>query len=440
LTQLAIPEVEIVESSDNYARIVAEPLEPGFGITMGNALRRVLLSSLPGAAVTSVRIDGIHHEFSTISHMKEDTIEFLLNVKELRLRALSDRPGKLFLEVRGREGGITAADIQTSPDYEIVNPDLHLATLDSPEAELRVELNVEQGRGYVPAGESDGLPIGEIPVDAIYTPVHKVNYKVEHIRVGQASNYDRLLLEVWTDGTISGVEAISQSADILLEQFSLFGQLGKPVPPMVERGLGAGTVLTAERYNMTIEDLNLSVRAYNCLKRSGLMTVGQVLEKSEDELLALRNFGRKSYDELKARLSELGFLAVEKAEEELLAEVPSVIEEEELPAMMGRREEAPRREEPTPEVPSPLAEVTVGEEAVVVEEVAAPPGEEAEAAAPPLPEEVAVAAVPKKAKKRAKAGVEEAEAAPEEAEGEELAEWQRKLKMLKAEVGEEGEG
>ena len=440
MTQLAIPEVEIVESSDNYARIVAEPLEPGFGITMGNALRRVLLSSLPGAAVTSVRIDGIHHEFSTISHMKEDTIEFLLNVKELRLRALSDRPGKLFLEVRGREGGITAADIQTSPDYEIVNPDLHLATLDSPEAELRVELNVEQGRGYVPAGESDGLPIGEIPVDAIYTPVHKVNYKVEHIRVGQASNYDRLLLEVWTDGTISGVEAISQSADILLEQFSLFGQLGKPVPPMVERGLGAGTVLTAERYNMTIEDLNLSVRAYNCLKRSGLMTVGQVLEKSEDELLALRNFGRKSYDELKARLSELGFLAVEKAEEELLAEVPSVIEEEELPAMMGRREEAPRREEPTPEVPSPLAEVTVGEEAVVVEEVAAPPGEEAEAAAPPLPEEVAVAAVPKKAKKRAKAGVEEAEAAPEEAEGEELAEWQRKLKMLKAEVGEEGEG
>ncbi|MDP2949018.1 MAG: DNA-directed RNA polymerase subunit alpha C-terminal domain-containing protein, partial [Chloroflexota bacterium] len=337
-------------------------------------------------------------------------------------------------------------DIQTSPDYEIINPDLHLATLDSPEAELRVELNVEQGRGYVPAGESDGLPIGEIPVDAIYTPVHKVNYKVEHIRVGQASNYDRLLLEVWTDGTISGVEAISQSADILLEQFSLFGQLGKPVPPMVERGLGAGTVLTVERYNMTIEDLNLSVRAYNCLKRSGLMTVGQVLEKSEDELLALRNFGRKSYDELKARLSELGFLAVEKAEEELLAEVPSVIEEEELPAMVGRREEAPRREEPTPEAPPPLAEgaplaaPVLGEQVVVAEEVAAPPGEEAEAAAPPLPEEVAVAAAPKKAKKRAKAGVEEAEAAPEGVEGEELAEWQRKLKMLKAEVGEEGEG
>jgi len=435
---LAIPEVEILESNDNYARVVAEPLEPGFGVTLGNALRRVLLSSLPGAAVTSVRIDGVHHEFSTIPHMKEDTIEFLLNVKELRVRALSDRPGKLFLEVRGREGDITAADIQTSPDYEIVNPELHLATLDSPEAELRVEFNVEQGRGYVPAGESDGLPIGEIPVDAIYTPVHKVNYKVEQIRVGQASNYDRLVLEVWTDGTISGVEAISQSADILLEQFSLFGQLGKPVPPMVGRGLGAGTVLTAERYNTTIEDLNLSVRAYNCLKRSGLMTVGQVLEKSEDELLALRNFGRKSYDELKVRLRELGFLAIEKAEVELLAEVPSVIEEEEeLPAMVGRREEPPAAEQPAPQAPPPRAEVAVSEEAVVAQQAAAPSVEEAEAAAPPVPEAAAVAAAPEKPRKRAKARVEELEAVSEE---EELAEWQRKLKMLKAEVGEEGEG
>jgi len=417
VTQLVVPQVEIVESDDNYVRVVAEPLEPGFGTTVGNALRRVLLSSLPGAAVTSVQIDGVQHEFSTIPHMKEDTIEFLLNVKGLRLRALSDRPGKLLLEVSGREGGITAADIQGPPDYEIVNPDLHLATLDSAEGELRVEFNVEQGHGYVPAGESDGLPIGVIPLDAIFTPVRKVNYKVERTRVGQISNYDRLVLEVWTDGTITGVEAISRSADIILEQLSLFSQLGKPAPPMVERGLGAGAVLTPERYNTPIEDLNLSVRAYNCLKRSGLMTVGQVLEKSEDELLTLRNFGRKSYDELKTRLREGDFLPSETVEEEPMAEVPSVIEEEELPAVVRRRGKA------AAVTPEPLA----------VEEQ---PAEVAEA---PAPAEEAKAAVAAKAEKE-EAEAEAATAAPVAeggGEGEELAEWQRMLMKLKGEVGEE---
>jgi len=365
-----------------------------------------------------VRIDGVQHEFSTIPHMKEDTIDFLLNVKELRLRALSDRPGTLLLEVSGREGGVTAADIQAPPDYEILNPELHLATMDSTEAELRVELNVEQGHGYVPAGESDGLPIGEIPVDAIFTPVRRVNYKVERTRVGQISNYDRLVLEVWTDGTITGVEAISQSADILLEQLSLFSQVGKPAPPVVERGLGAGTVLTPDRYNTAIEDLSLSVRAYNCLKRSGLMTVGQVLEKSEDELLALRNFGRKSYEELKTRLRELDFLPEETVEEEPVAEVPSVIEEEELPAVVGRGKEAA----------AVAAEPVVGAEepAVVPEEAAPPPAEEAVAA----PAE----------KEGAKAKAEEPAPVPEEEEGEELAEWQRMLLKLKEEAGEEGEG
>jgi DNA-directed RNA polymerase subunit alpha len=428
VTQLAVPQIEIVESDDDYARIVAEPLEPGFGITVGNALRRVLLSSLPGAAVVSVRIDSVQHEFSTIPHMKEDTIEFILNVKELRLRALSDRPGKLFLEVTGREGGVTAADIQAPPDYEIVNPALHLATLDSNDAELRVEFNVEQGRGYVPAGQSDGLPIGVIPVDAIFTPVHKVNYKVEHTRVGQASNFDRLVLEVWTDGTITAVEAISQSADILLGQLALFGQLGKPSPPVVERGLGAGTVLTPTRYNTPIEDLQLSVRAYNCLKRSGLMTVGQVLEKAEDELLSLRNFGRKSYDELRDRLFELGFLAPEEPKEEV-AEALSVIEEEELPAVSP--------------VSAPAAEeVAPPEEPVVAEELAAAPAEPVaeavvveEIAAPVEPEAV-VATPPKRERKRAKAGE-----TPTTAEGEEeeIPDWQRKLMALKKEVGEEGE-
>jgi len=350
-------------------------------------------------------------------------------VKELRLRALSDRPGKLFLEVSGREGGITAADIQAPPDYEIINPSLHLATLDSTDAELRVEFNVEQGRGYVPAGQTDGLPIGVIPVDAIFTPVHKVNYKVEHTRVGQASNYDRLVLEVWTDGTISAVEAISQSADILLGQLALFSQLGKPSPPVVERGLGAGTVLTPSRYNTPIEDLQLSVRAYNCLKRSGLMTVGQVLEKSEDELLSLRNFGRKSYDELRDRLIELGFLSAEELQEEVAIEAPSVIEEEELPGALAgiaelRVEEAAPPEPVVAEEPVAAPERPAAEE-VVVEEIAAPAEPEAVVATPP-----------KRERKKAKA---EQPPAAAEGEEEEMPDWQRKLLALKQEVGEEGE-
>jgi DNA-directed RNA polymerase subunit alpha len=420
VTQLVVPQVEIVESDDNYVRVVAEPLEPGFGTTVGNSLRRVLLSSLPGAAVTSVRIDGIQHEFSTIPHMKEDTIDFLLNVKELRLRALSDRPGMLLLEVTGREGGVTAADIQVPPDYEILNPELHLATLDSAEGDLRVEFNVEQGHGYVPAGESDDLPIGVIPTDAIFTPVRRVNYKVERTRMGQVSNYDRLVLEVWTDGTMTGVEAISQSADILLEQLALFSQLGKPAPPVVERGLGAGTVLTPDRYNTAIEDLSLSVRAYNCLKRSGLMTVGQVLEKSEDELLALRNFGRKSYEELKTRLRELDFLPPKLVEEEVAVEVPSVIEEEELPAVVGRGGEAA----------AVAAEAVAGAE----EPAVTAPAEREEAEA--KEEEAAVAAPAEKEETKAK---KEEPAPVAEEEGEELAEWQRMLLKLREETSEEDE-
>ena len=313
--ELVAPHIEIEEDSESYARMVAEPLDAGFGTTVGNALRRILLSSLPGAAVTSMRIEEVEHEFSTISHVKEDTVEFLLNVKGLRLRALSDRPGKLYLEASG-ERRVTAGDIQTTADYEIVNPDLHLATLNSPKAHLTVEFNVEPGRGYVPAGGREGLPIGVIPVDSIFTPVRKVNYRVERTRVGQVTDYDRLVLEVWTDGSITGVEAVSQSASILAEQLSLFSHLGKPQPAMVERGLGMGEALSPDRYNTPIEELSLSVRAYNCLKRSGLMTVGQVIEKSEDELLALRNFGRKSYDELKSKLIQMGFLQPESLDEE----------------------------------------------------------------------------------------------------------------------------
>jgi DNA-directed RNA polymerase subunit alpha len=305
--ELESPEITIEEETANFARLAAQPLSPGFGITLGNALRRILLSSLPGAAVTSVRIDEVEHEFSTIKGVREDTLELLLNFKDIRLRSLSNRDGKMYLEASG-ESQVSAKDIQVAADYEIVNPDLYLATLDTKEAHLTVEFTVEQGRGYLPAGHADGLPIGVIPVDAVFTPVEKVKYHVEHTRVGQVTDYDKLVLEVWTDGTISGVDAVGQAADILRDELVIFAQLGKPEPAMIERGVGRGSSLQPDQADTPIEDLDLSVRAYNCLKRSGLMTVGQVLAKNEDELLSLRNFGRKSYDELRDKLIERGYL------------------------------------------------------------------------------------------------------------------------------------
>lgn len=304
-----VPQLTVDEETERYAKLVAEPLEAGYGITLGNALRRVLLSSLEGAAITSVRIEQVEHEFSTVPGMQEDSTEFLLNLKEVRLRALTNRSGTLSLDIEG-PAEITAGDIQVPADFEIANPDLHLATMDTP-GRLNVELHVELGQGYVPAGSVEGLPLGYIPVDAVFTPVRKVNYHVDKTRVGQSTNFDRLVLEVWTDGTIGAVEAVGQSADILMDQFSLFSVMGRP-EPMMSGGGGSmsitGMLMPPDRYNTPIEDLSLSVRAYNCLKRSGLMTVGSVLEKSEDELLALRNFGRKSYDELRDRLIELNYV------------------------------------------------------------------------------------------------------------------------------------
>jgi DNA-directed RNA polymerase subunit alpha len=313
-TDNVVPQLTIEEESDKYARLVAEPLDSGYGITLGNALRRVLLSSLEGAAITSVRIEQVQHEFSTVPGMAEDTTEFLLNVKEIRLRALSNRSGTLSLDVEG-PATITAGDLQVPADFEVQNPELHLATLDTPKSRLNVEFHAELGKGYVPAGSVEGLPIGVIPVDAVFTPVRKVNYRVEKTRVGQSTDFDRLVLEVWTDGTVSPIDAVGQSADILMDQFALFSQMGRPEIATSHGGgasLGStsvgGLLMAPDRYNTPIEDLALSVRAYNCLKRSGLMTVGQVLEKTEDELLGLRNFGRKSYDELRDRLIELDYV------------------------------------------------------------------------------------------------------------------------------------
>lgn len=409
------PQIEVEEAREDYARIVATPLPAGFGTTLGSALRRVLLSSLPGAAVTSVRIDGVQHEFSTIPNIKEDTIEFLLNVKELRLRALSDRPGTLVLDISGRQGEIVAGDLQVPEHFQVVNPDLYLATVDSPDSHLHVEFNVELGRGYVPAGQADGLPIGVIPVDAIFSPVRKVNYKVERTRVGQETNYDKLVLEVWTDGTTGGGDAISRSADILIEQLTLFSHMGRPALPVVERGLGAGITLTADKFNMPIEDLQLSMRAYNCLRRSGLMTVGQVLEKSEEELLALRNFGRKSYDELREKLESLGLLPAERPEDEIVQEAPP-LGEEETPIM-------PRRPAVEELAPPPARE--------------APPPQEVSVPAEPAPEPQAKAPAAAKGAKKAKA----AEPATAGATGEEeVPDWKRKLMELTGEVPAEEQG
>ncbi len=299
MSHLVVPRIECVESRDNFGRFIAEPLERGFGATLGNALRRVLLGYLPGAAVTQVRIEGIQHEFSTIPHMKEDTMEFLLNVKELRLKPLSGQPGKLILEVEG-EGQVCAADIQPSLDFEIANPELYLATLDSPEAKLYVEFTVELGNGYVQAESGDNLPIGTIPLDAIFTPIRKVNFTVEPIHVGRETSRERLSLEVWTDGALSPTEAVSHSASILVEQLTPF--TGYAQVSEVEVGKG----FVEEEYNTPVEELGLSVRTIGCLRRAGIATVGEIISKGEKELLSLRNFGQKSKQELEERLNAMG--------------------------------------------------------------------------------------------------------------------------------------
>lgn len=301
MLQVINPKIECESSSENYGRFVVEPLDPGFGVTLGNSLRRVLLSSLPGAAVTAVKIEGVQHEFTNIPHIKEDVIEFLLNVKGLRLRALTDAPGRLFLEASG-EGAVCAGDIKSSAEFEIVNPELHLATLDSPEAQLNVTLYVEQGKGYVPAGRGDGLPLGVIPVDAVFTPVRRVNYAVEKTRVGQVSNYDRLVLEIWTDGTILPREALAQSAEILTKHFILFSELGKAP---VEGEKPSAPAIPPEKYEMPLEQLGLSARTFNSLRRSGITKVGELLEKTDEDLLALRSFGQKSLEEVREKLKAL---------------------------------------------------------------------------------------------------------------------------------------
>lgn len=299
-----IPQIECVETRDNYGRFVAEPLEKGFGMTLGNALRRVLLSHLPGAAITRVRIDGIQHEFSPIPHVREDVIEFLLNVKAIRLKPITDRPGRLILDVAG-EGRICAADINPSSDFEVANPEFYLATMNSPEARLFIEFDVEIGEGYSEAESGDGLPLGVMPVDAIFTPVRKVNYTIEPLQVGQKTSHERLNLEIWTDRTIEPGEAMTRSASILISMLNAFVNYGTTVQVEAEKEY-AELAMSEEQYNMPVEQLALSVRTMNCLRRGNISTVGELISRGEKGLLALRNFGQKSKLEIEERLNELG--------------------------------------------------------------------------------------------------------------------------------------
>lgn len=303
MSQSVIPKIECVESRDNYGRFVAEPLEKGFGVTLGNALRRVLLGHLPGAAVTRVRIDGIQHEFSPIPHVREDAIEFLLNIKALRLKPVTDRPGRLTLDMAG-EGRVCAADINPSSDFEIANPELYLATLDSSEARLFVEFDVEVGKGYQEAESGDNLPLGVIPVDSIFTPTRKVNYRIEALHVGRETNRERLVLEVWTDGTVEPGEAMSRSAEILIGMLNAFVSYSSGEQAEMEKEL-TELAMSEEQYNMPVEQLTLSVRTMNCLRRGNITTVGELISRGEKGLLALRNFGQKSKQEIEERLNEL---------------------------------------------------------------------------------------------------------------------------------------
>jgi len=305
---MVLPKIETDASSKNYGRYIIGPLESGYGITLGNALRRVLLSSLPGAAITSIRLSDVHHEFSDIPHVREDMTQIILQLKQLRVKLTGEEPVRLRLGVRG-EGTVTAADIQCPPEVEIINPDLYLFTVDNDKARLEMELTVEPGRGYSPADERGRLPIGELPVDAIFSPVRKCNYEVERARVGQMTNYDKLIMEIWTDGTLRPQESLSKAARILVQHFQLISGVSEEIK--LEEIPQSASAISQEVYETPIEQLDLSVRVFNSLKRTGITNVGEVLEmlgRGEEAMLTIRNFGQKSLSELREKLIAKNFL------------------------------------------------------------------------------------------------------------------------------------
>ncbi|MEN0657976.1 DNA-directed RNA polymerase subunit alpha [Caldifermentibacillus hisashii] len=307
MIEIEKPIIETVEISDDakYGKFVVEPLERGYGTTLGNSLRRILLSSLPGAAVTSIQIDGVLHEFSTIEGVVEDVTTIILNLKKLALKIYSDEEKTLEIDISGA-GVVTAADINHDSDVEILNPDLYIAEL-AANGKLRMRLTAKNGRGYTVADDNkrEDQPIGVIPIDSIYTPVSKVSYFVENTRIGQSADYDKLTLEVWTDGSIGPKEAISLAAKIMMEHLNIFVDLtdeAQHAEIMVEKEEDQKEKVL----EMTIEELDLSVRSYNCLKRAGINTVQELANKTEEDMMKVRNLGRKSLEEVKAKLEELG--------------------------------------------------------------------------------------------------------------------------------------
>ena len=309
LEKIEKPEIDTVKLDVNgtYGMFVLAPLERGYGTTLGNSLRRVLLSSLPGVAVTSVKIDGVHHELSTIPGVKEDVTEIILNLKGLTAKLYGEGPKTIYIEAED-ECEVTAGDIKTDSEVDILVPDMHIATLGK-DAKLYMEITIDRGRGYVPAEKNKqifNLGIDVIAVDSIYTPVLKVNFRVEDTRLGQVTDYDKLILEVWTDGTVSAKEAVSQAANLLIEHLKSFSNLSDEsaiTEIMVEKDdKGKEKIL-----EMTIEELDLSVRSFNCLKRAGINTVEDLISKSEEEMMKVRNLGKKSFDEVKEKLQSLGF-------------------------------------------------------------------------------------------------------------------------------------
>jgi DNA-directed RNA polymerase subunit alpha len=313
MIEIEKPRIEKVELTDDYGKFVVEPLERGYGLTLGNALRRILLSSLPGTAVTSVHIDGVLHEFSTIEGVVEDTVDIVLNLKKLLVKLHGEDPVTIRVEAKG-PGPLLAGNISTDPSVEILNPDLVIATLQEG-AELKMDLTVARGRGYVSAerNKRPDHPIGLIPVDSIFTPVTKAVYTVEDTRVGQITEYDRLVLEVWTNRTIAPDSAVSLAAQILMEHFKLFTDLADDVDK-VEIMVEKEEENIDRLMEMTVEELDLSVRSYNCLKRAGINTVDELIRKTEEDMMKVRNLGKKSLAEIKEKLAELG-LSLRKSDE-----------------------------------------------------------------------------------------------------------------------------
>ncbi|MCM0649423.1 DNA-directed RNA polymerase subunit alpha [Clostridium swellfunianum] len=307
MLEIEKPKIECVELSEDgiYGKFVVEPLERGYGTTLGNALRRILLSSLPGVAPNAIKIENVLHEFSTVQGVKEDVTELVLNIKGLALKMNGEGPKTIYIDAKG-EGEVTGADIKTDGDVEVVNQDLHIATLDS-DGRLYMEITVDRGRGYVSQAKnkSDNQPINTIPVDSIYTPTKRVNFTIENTRVGQITDYDKLTLEIWTNGTIKPDEAIGLSAKILIEHFKLFMTLtdhANNVEIMVEKEEDKKEKVL----EMTIEELDLSVRSYNCLKRAGINTVQELTQRSMDDMMKVRNLGKKSLEEVEQKLAALG--------------------------------------------------------------------------------------------------------------------------------------